>query len=302
MKTTTLFSLASIALIGLTRPAWAGPHGGGGGFGGGGFAGGHFGGGRFGGFAGGGSRAAPAFSAGRFGGYAGGGFRTAPVFHGGPGSFGAVSGAPQFYSGPASAPAVMSHGFTTFGTRSTGSVAGTGGTITRQQNRAGSVARPNTQVVNSQSAAAAVHRAAANHRVSAQHDANWHRDWDRHHAHFHNGLVFVFDDGFWWGLYPWDYYPYYASDSYPYDSYGYPYDYYDYPYDSDSSYSAPGEYGSSVVSEVQSGLAKLGYYHGAIDGVLGDATEAAVAQYQEDHDLSVTGTVTAATLRSLGIT
>src|SRR5215469_12753080 len=123
MKTITLFGLASIALIGLAQPTWAGPHDGGGEFAGG-FAGSHFGGGRFGGFAGGGSRAAPAFSARRFGGYAGGGFRTAPVFHGGPGSFGAVSSTPRFYSGRASAPAVMSHGSTTFGTRSTGSVAG----------------------------------------------------------------------------------------------------------------------------------------------------------------------------------
>jgi hypothetical protein len=153
--------------------------------------------------------------------------------------------------------------------------------------------------VNSQSTAVAVRRAIANHHVSAQHDANWHPDWDKHRAHFHNGLVFVFLDDFWWGLYPWDYYPYYAYDYYPYDYYGYPYDYYDYP--SDSSYAAPAEYGSSVVSEVQSGLANLGYYHGAIDGILGDATEAAIAQYQEDHELSVTGTVTAATLQSLGI-
>jgi len=54
------------------------------------------------------------------------------------------------------------------------------------------------------------------------------------------------------------------------------------------------------VSGVQSQLAKRGYYNGAIDGMLGDETEAALARYQEDHDLSVTGTVTAATLQSLG--
>ena len=35
--------------------------------------------------------------------------------------------------------------------------------------------------------------------------ANWHRDWDRHHSHFHNHKVFVFLNGFWWGLDPWDY-------------------------------------------------------------------------------------------------
>ena len=62
------------------------------------------------------------------------------------------------------------------------------------------------------------------------------------------------------------------------------------------------QYGSNTtVSAVQSELAKLGYYRGAIDGVEGDETQAALARYQEDRDLSVTGTVTAATLQSLGL-
>jgi peptidoglycan hydrolase-like protein with peptidoglycan-binding domain len=55
------------------------------------------------------------------------------------------------------------------------------------------------------------------------------------------------------------------------------------------------------VSAVQSELSKLGYYNGAIDGALGDQTEAAIARYQQDRDLSVTGTMDAATLQSLGI-
>ena len=38
-----------------------------------------------------------------------------------------------------------------------------------------------------------------------------------------------------------------------------------------------------------------------IDGSLGDQTEAALARYQQDRDLSVTGTVDAPTLQSLGI-
>jgi hypothetical protein len=158
----------------------------------------------------------------------------------------------------------------------------------------------------------AVRKAMANHRVFARHDGNWHRDWDRHHAHFDHGHVFVFTDGFWWGLYPWDYYPYDASSSYPSDSYGYPYSYNDYPYDSYdyntqdpysyyNGYTAPTQNGNGVVSSVQSQLAKLGYYRGAVDGVAGDETEAALARYQEDNNLSVTGTVTAATLQSLGL-
>ena len=58
---------------------------------------------------------------------------------------------------------------------------------------------------------------------------------------------------------------------------------------------------NATVSAVQSELAKLGYYNGVIDGSLGDQTEAAVARYQEDNDLSVTGIVDAATLQSLRI-
>ncbi len=119
---------------------------------------------------------------------------------------------------------------------------------------------------------------------------------------------------------PW-FYPYYAYDYYPADDYGYnpydynygypsdysanPYDYYNYsPYNNDdqSSYGASGQSSANAtVSAVQSELSKLGYYNGAIDGSLGDETEAALARYQEDSDLSVTGTVDSATLRSLGI-
>jgi len=128
--------------------------------------------------------------------------------------------------------------------------------------------------------------------------------------------VFVFVNGFWWGLDPGDYYPYYASGYYPYDYSGYypydsdyssgnPYDYYNYsPYNDDDqpSYSDSGQSAANAtVSAAQAELAKLGYYNGAIDGTLGDQTEAAIARYQEDRDLSVTGTVDAATLQSLGI-
>ena len=145
--------------------------------------------------------------------------------------------------------------------------------------------------------------------VVARHSGDWHRDWDRRHAHFHHGHVFVFINGFWWGVDP-EFYPYYAYGNYPYDDYGYsnnsyPYDYYEYSpynYDDEQGY-APSDQNANTatVSAVQSKLAKLGYYHGAIDGVDGDETQAAIARYQEDNELSVTGTVTAAILQSLGL-
>ncbi|PYL43255.1 MAG: hypothetical protein DMF42_04525 [Verrucomicrobia bacterium] len=212
--------------------------------------------------------------------------------------------------------------------RSVTPYAGSGATITRQQNRAGSLVRQNGRVSSQETSAAAnrhpsrVDSIAGRNRVSdprastasnrqsfirnhafARHDANWHRDWDKHRAHLHNNVVFVFVDGFWWGLYPWDYYPYYAY--YPYDYYDNPNDYYDYsPYDynDQSAYVDSDQYGNNAtVSAVQSELAQLGYYRGAIDGVEGDETQAALARYQEDRDLSVTGTVTAATLQALGL-
>jgi len=60
------------------------------------------------------------------------------------------------------------------------------------------------------------------------------------------------------------------------------------------------QYGNNAtVGAVQSELARLGYYRGAIDGVEGDQTEAALARYQEDSDLSVSGTLTPETLQAL---
>jgi hypothetical protein len=331
MKTITLLGLAGIAFVSLSQPTWAGPRGGGGGHAGGS--------GRVGGFAGGGSRAAPAFY--------GGGFRGAPAFRGAyvtGRSVGRLSAAPRFYYGGNRMTAVRPHGFTPSVGRPTrpnaGRVAaanrqpGRVGSITtaaprqpnrvgsitttarRQPNRVGSIAGRN-RVSDQRTSTAANRQSFLRNRASERHDANnWHRDWDRHHAHFDHNRVFVFVNGFWWGLYPWDYYPYYANGYYPYDYSGY------YPYDSDYSSGNPYEYynyspysdndqpgysdsgqsaANATVSAVQSELAKLGYYNGAIDGSLGDQTEAAIARYQEDRDLSVTGTVDAATLQSLGI-
>ena len=107
--------------------------------------------------------------------------------------------------------------------------AGRNAAVARQQNRPASPARQNMRTSNAQSS---VRRAMVNHRVFARHDGNWHHDWDKHHAHFDHGHVFVFTDGFWWGLYPWDYYPYDAYGSYPSDSNDDPYGNNDYPYNS----------------------------------------------------------------------
>ncbi len=315
MKTITLLGLAGIAFVSLSQATWAGPRGSGAGFAGGGHVGG---GGRVGAFAGGGSRAAPAFY--------GGGFRGAPAFRSSGayftgGSVGSLSAAPRLYYGGNRMTAVRPHEFTPSVGRSIRPNAGTVAAANRQPDRIGSIAtaarrQPDrvgsniagrNRVSDPRTSTAANRQSFVRNHASERHDANnWHRDWDRHHSHFDHNRVFVFVNGFWWGLYPWDYYPYYDYGNYPYNSYyGNPYDYYNYSpyYDddqpgySDSSQSAA----NTTVNAIQSELAKLGYYNGAIDGTLGDQTEAALARYQEDRDLSVTGTMDAATLQSLGI-
>ena len=139
--------------------------------------------------------------------------------------------------------------------------------------------------------------------VFAEHSSNWHRDWDRsrdhwwngHRCHFFNGAWFIFDTGFdpWW---PGWYYPDYYADDYYYDP-AY--------YDSSSYYGEDGGYADqsaeSAVVAVQQRLARDGYYRGQIDGVLGPETRAAIAEYQRNYGLRVTGAVTPETLQALGM-
>ena len=176
--------------------------------------------------------------------------------------------------------------------------------------------------------------------VFAQRSGDWNRNWDRrrdhfwngHRCRFVNGSWFIFDIGFfpWFG---WPFYDYYAYDYYPYGyPYGYGYGYpYGYGYDSgayygsnyydqngyDSSYNDQRDYDSSnydqggygsydqsnqlAVADAQDRLARAGYYHGKIDGVLGPETRHALVRYQSDKGLDPSGNLTPDTLRSLGL-
>jgi hypothetical protein len=135
--------------------------------------------------------------------------------------------------------------------------------------------------------------------------ANWHSDWDRHHAHFFHHRFFVFDDGFWFGLddgfFPWDYYPYYAFDYYPYDYYpGYYSDVEPYYNNEGVSYTNVPE-PDSTVAAVQTRLVQLGYYNGPADGIYGPLTRDAVARFQTDENVPVTGSLSGGTLEALGV-
>src|SRR5437763_6197171 len=85
-----------------------------------------------------------------------------------------------------------------------------------------------------------------------------------HFNHFNN-VVFIGDFGFpwWWGW-----------------GWGYPYGYYGYNYGSGYGYS---DSSGARVAQLQSRLASLGYYHGAMDGIMGPATRRAIRAYERDH-------------------
>jgi hypothetical protein len=108
---------------------------------------------------------------------------------------------------------------------------------------------------------------------------------DRHHRfHGRNDVIFISDFGFpFWGWgwgYPYSYY------GYPYGYYpgGYnPYGYYGGGYDSGYNGYGYGYSNHSRVAEMQRRLAHAGYYHGAIDGIMGPQTRRALRAYRLDH-------------------
>jgi hypothetical protein len=269
MKTKRIVSIIGLALLALSPTTWAAGHGGGGGgFGGGGrggsggFGGGHFGGGGRGGGVGFG------FPAERFGGV--------PRFSG---------RGPRFLRGIAM-PRTRSHVFSA---------------QNRRSNRPSSIARNRGMMPSAARPSRTFAQRGLNGRtdhIAERHDANWHRDWDRRHAHFFHNRFFVFDDGFWFGLdpgfYPWDYLPYYADDYYPYDYYAD-----SQPYDNTDINSVPAA--DPTVEATQEQLAQLGYYNGPVDGIFGPTTRDAVAKYQTANQLSVTGSLSPDTLQSLGL-
>jgi hypothetical protein len=53
--------------------------------------------------------------------------------------------------------------------------------------------------------------------------------------------------------------------------------------------------------QLQSELARLGYYRGGIDGDIGPGTRAAISRFQADRGLPVTGTVNSTLLTELGL-
>lgn len=109
-------------------------------------------------------------------------------------------------------------------------------------------------------------------RFNRFNDGRFVRNHRFHRFNHVNNIVFIGDFGFpwWWG---WGWGPWWGADwGSPYGSYGY--------------YGPGYGYGSSsgsTVAELQTRLARAGYYHGAIDGILGPATRRAIRAYERNN-------------------
>ena len=79
---------------------------------------------------------------------------------------------------------------------------------------------------------------------------------------------------------------------------GYPYRGYNNNY---SYYTPTYGYNASMVAAVQRRLGQLGYYHGAVDGVIGPQTSGAIAAFESRNGLAVDGTISRPLLNTLGL-
>jgi|SRR5205809_2198972 len=113
----------------------------------------------------------------------------------------------------------------------------------------------------------------------------WHdRSWWRSHC---NRIVFVNAGWYYWNAGYW--FPAWGYD--PYVTYAY-----DGPI-----YGYNGLSPDQVTVNVQEQLARVGYYDGPIDGLLGPMTREAIAAYQADNGLAITSAIDEPTLAALGL-
>lgn len=113
-----------------------------------------------------------------------------------------------------------------------------------------------------------------------------------HNRHFRSRSNFYFGLGL---GYPYGYgygYPYY------YGAYPYGYGYYTPRVD---AYARYGINDDATVAAVQRRLARGGYYHGSIDGVIGPGTRAAIRAFERNNGLPVDGVIDPQLLRTMGL-
>jgi Putative peptidoglycan binding domain len=123
------------------------------------------------------------------------------------------------------------------------------------------------------------------------HSGSFHRFGDhgffRHDAFFRNHRRFFVGFDFVGLGFPYWWYP----DYYYYGYYGYP--------DADAGYSYDYRYWYGLGTAVQTQLARRGYYHRSIDGVIGPESREAIQAFQRDQGEPVTGLVEPGLLKAL---
>jgi hypothetical protein len=126
----------------------------------------------------------------------------------------------------------------------------------------------------------------------------------RHHHRNHTSVSI----GFGFSTFPYSGYGYYPYSSYGYYPYGYgyyPYGYgyspYSYGYSSYRPVYRGQAANGSVVVQVQQRLARAGYYHGRVDGVMGSRTRSAIRAWQRAHNLRVDGAINDQLLGTMGM-
>jgi hypothetical protein len=122
---------------------------------------------------------------------------------------------------------------------------------------------------------------ARRHHDRRHHDRSWWRSRYSRIALFGGGYYY-WDNNYWFPAYGYD--PYYSTYAYDEPIYGY-------------NNLQPGE----VIANVQTALQEQGYYRDAVDGLIGPATRAALANYQRDQGLPITSAIDGPTLQSLGL-
>ncbi len=93
---------------------------------------------------------------------------------------------------------------------------------------------------------------------------------------------------------------YYHDSGYWYPAWGYDPNYERYDYDG-PIYTYGNLLPDQVIVNVQRALKELGYYAGDLNGSLGVNTRNALAAYQQEYGLDITGVVDEATVRALGL-
>jgi hypothetical protein len=116
--------------------------------------------------------------------------------------------------------------------------------------------------------------------------SNW-----SHHRHYRSHSNVYFGIGLGYPFYGYGY-PYYGS--YPYG-----YGYYNAP--RTVVYADRGFTDDATVAAVQRRLARGGYYHGSIDGVIGNGTRMAIRAFERNNALPVDGVIDQQLLATMGL-